>query len=138
MGSVGKMFGKVLQVVQPLLTAINPLLGAAASFVGGMLQGKNPLQALLGAATDMIPGGAGGLFKNVLGKFAGDALGGMMDGMGGNSLLDGVMKSVTGQGKITDVVGDLMKNVAGKGLTDLGLKNTQEITAANMAQTLLG
>lgn len=138
MGSVGKMFGKVLQVVQPLLTAVNPLLGAAASFVGGMLQGKNPLQALLGAATDMIPGGAGGLLKNVMGNFAGDALGGMMDGMGGNGLLDGVMKAVTGQGKITDVVGDLMKNVAGKGLTDLGLSNTQEITAQNMAQTLLG
>ncbi|MFL5347464.1 MAG: hypothetical protein ACJ8AT_21985 [Hyalangium sp.] len=137
MGKIGKIFGKVLQVVQPILTAVNPLLGAAAGFVGGMLQGKNPLQAALGAASGLIPGGAGGLMNNVLGKFAGGALGGIMDGMGGNSLLSGALNAVTGQGKVTDIVGDLIKKTAEKGLTEKGLQNVQELTAHRMAQMVL-
>lgn len=137
MGKIGKAFGKVLDVVKPFISAINPALGAAVGFVGGLLQGKNPLQAALGAVTDLIPGGAGGILKNVLGKFGGSALGGMMDGLGGNSLLSGVLNAATGKGKVTDIVGDLMKNVAGKGLTDLGLKNTQELSAQRMAQMFL-
>jgi hypothetical protein len=137
MGKIGKAFGKILEVVKPFVSAINPALGAAMGFVGGLLQGKNPLQAALGAVTDLIPGGAGGILKNVLGKFAGPALGSMFDGLGGNSLLKGALDAVTGKGKVTDILGDVMKNVAGKGLTDLGLKNIQELGASSIAQSLL-
>jgi hypothetical protein len=132
MGGIGKAFGKVLDFAKPILTAVNPLLGAAAGFASGLMQGKNPLQSLLGAATDLIPGG--GIFKNLLGSFGGS---GLLDGAGGNSLLSGALNLATGKSKITDILGDLTKSAASKGgLTDLGLKNAQELAAQRMAQMI--
>ncbi|NMO18558.1 hypothetical protein HPC49_25965 [Pyxidicoccus fallax] len=131
MGGIGKALGKVMDVVKPFVSAVNPLLGAAMGFASGLMQGKNPLQALLGAATDLIPGG--NMFGNVLGKFAGS---GLMEGMGGNSLLHGALNFATGKGDVTDVVGDLIKNTAKKKLTEQGLGNAAELAAQRMAQLM--
>jgi len=130
--SIGKAIGKVASFAAPIVSMINPLAGAAIGLAGNLAKGKNPLQSLLGAASSFIPGG--GLFKNVLGKFAGGAL---LDGAGGNSLLSGALNLATGKGKITNVLGDLFKSVAGKGLSQLGLNNAAELAAQRMAQTLL-
>ncbi|HYH97409.1 hypothetical protein [Hyalangium sp.] len=137
MGAVGKAIGKVLKVAAPILGAINPLFGAAASFAGGLLSGEKPLQALLGAAGNLIPGG--GLAKGLLGKFAGAAGGGILDGLGGNSLFSGLLGAAGGKGGVTDLVGDLVKNVAKKGaekLTTLGQNNAVELSAQRMAQLM--
>jgi hypothetical protein len=133
MGGIGKALGKVLDVVKPFVTMINPLAGMALGLASDLMQGKNPLQSLLSAATDLIPGG--GVFKNLMGAFGGS---GLLDGAGGNSLLSGALNLATGQGKITDVLGDLMKGASGAGgLSDLGMSNAAELTAQRMAQTLL-
>jgi hypothetical protein len=133
MGGFGKVFGKVLDFAKPFLTAINPLLGVAAGFASGLMQGKNPLQAALGAATDLFPGG--GVLKNVLGQFGGS---GLLDGAGGNSLLSGALNLATGKEKVTDVVKDFVKNAAEKSrLTQMGIKNAQELAAQRMAQLQL-
>jgi hypothetical protein len=133
MGGIGKALGKVMDVVKPFVSMVNPLLGAAMGFASGLMQGKNPLQSLIGAATDLIPGGMGGVMGNVLGKFGGKAL---MDGMGGNSLLSGALNLATGKGKVTDIVGDFLKSSATKAFTDQGMHNTRELTAQRMASML--
>lgn len=131
MSGAFKAIGKVLNVVKPFVSMINPALGAAIGFASGLMQGKNPLQALMGAATDLIPGS--NIFKNVLGKFGGSAL---MDGMGGNSLLHGALNLATGKSKVTDIIGDLIKGNAQKQLTQQGRENTAELSAQRMAQLL--
>lgn len=131
MGGIGKALGKVMDVVKPFVAAVNPLLGAAMSFASGLMQGKNPLQALMGAASGLIPGG--NIFGNVLGKFGGKF---MMDGMGGNSLLSGALNLATGKSKVTDVIGDLIKGTAKNALTDQGRQNATELSAQRMAQFL--
>lgn len=133
MGGIGKALGKVMDVVKPFVSMVNPLLGAAMGFASGLMQGKNPLQSLLGAAGDLIPGGMGGVLGNVLGKFGGSAL---MDGMGGNSLLSGALNLASGKGKVTDIVGDLLKSTAKKALTQQGMHNTAELAAQRMSQFL--
>ncbi len=139
MGKIGKAIGGILKVAAPILGAINPLFGAAASFAGGLLSGQKPLQALMGAASNLIPGG--GLAKGLLGSFGGAAGGGLLDGLGGNSLFSGLLNSATNKGGVTDLVGDLVKNVAKKGaekLTTLGKSNATELAAQRMAQLMLG
>ncbi|MBZ4417826.1 hypothetical protein [Myxococcus sp. RHSTA-1-4] len=131
MGGIGKALGKVMDVVKPFVSAVNPLLGAAMGFASGLMQGKNPLQALMGAATDLIPGG--NIFGNVLGKFGGSAL---MDGMGGNSLLSGALNLASGKGKVTDIIGDLLKSTKKEELTQQGRENATELSAQRMAQLL--
>jgi hypothetical protein len=134
MGAIGKTFGKILDVAKPALSAVNPMLGAAAGALGGLSQGKNPLESILGGVGDLIPGGAGGIFKNLLGAFGG---GGMMDGAGGNNLLSGLLGMVGGKGGVTDLLGGLFKGGdAGAGLSDLGLKNVQEQAAQKMGGLL--
>jgi hypothetical protein len=136
MGSLGKSFGSILDIAKPVLTAVNPMLGAAAGALGGLAQGKNPLESILGSVGDLIPGGAGGIFKNLLGAFGG---GGMMDGAGGNNLLGGLLGMVTGKGGITDLLGGLTKGAESSGgLSDLGLKNVQEQAAQKMGGLLGG
>ncbi|WP_426752966.1 hypothetical protein [Myxococcus sp. Y35] len=132
MGGLKNLVSKALNVIKPFVSMVNPLLGAAVGFATNLMQGKNPLQSLLGAATDLIPGG--GAFKNTLGKFAGNFL---MDGAGGNSLLSGALNLATGQSKVTDVIGDLMKNTAKTGLSQLGMNNAAELSAQRMSQYLL-
>jgi hypothetical protein len=143
MGSFGKTFGKILDVAKPVLSAVNPMLGAAAGAVGGMAQGKNPFESILGGLGDMIPGGAGGILKNVLGAFGGGGggggLGGLLDGAGGNNLLGGLLGMVGGKGGVTDLLGGLFKGTEGAGgLSDLGLKNVQEQAAQKMGGLLGG
>lgn len=133
MGGIGKALGKVLDVVKPFVSMVNPLLGAAMGFASGLMQGKNPLQSLIGAATDLIPGGMGGVMGNVLGKFGGKAL---MDGMGGNSLLSGALNLATGKSKVTDIVGDFLKSSATKAFTSQGMGNVAELAAQRMGQFL--
>ena len=133
MGGFGKVFGKILDIAKPFIMAVNPLLGAAVGFASGLMQGKNPLQSLIGAATDLIPGG--GVLKNVLGQFGGS---GLLDGAGGNSLLSGALNFATSKDKATDILKDLTKSAAEKGrLTQLGLKNAQELAAQRMGQLQL-
>ncbi|MCY1022068.1 hypothetical protein [Pyxidicoccus sp. MSG2] len=133
MGGIGKALGKVMDIVKPFVSMVNPLLGAAMGFASGLMQGKNPLQSLIGAATDLIPGGMGGVMGNVLGKFGGKAL---MDGMGGNSLLSGALNLATGKSKVTDIVGDFLKSSATKAFTAQGMGNTAELAAQRMSQFL--
>ena len=135
MGGLGKSLGKILDVAKPVLSAVNPMLGAAAGAVGGLAQGKNPLESILGGVGDLIPGGAGGIFKNLLSAFGG---GGMMDGAGGNNLLSGLLGMVGGKGGVTDLLGGLFKGGGAEGLTDLGLKNVQEQAAQKMGSLLGG
>ncbi len=130
-----KGLGKVLDVAKPFISMVNPAIGAAVGAASGLMQGKNPLESILGAATDLIPGGAGGVLKNVLGKFGG---GGLLEGAGGNNLLSGVLGLVTGKSKITDILGDVMKGAGAEGLTQLGLKNAQELAAQRMGQLVGG
>ncbi len=132
MGGIKKALGKVMNIVKPFVSMVNPLLGAAIGFASNLMQGKNPLQSLLGAATDLIPGG--GVFKNTLGKFAGGLL---MDGAGGNSLLSGALNLATGKSKVTDVLGDLVKSTAKTGLSKLGMNNAAELSAQRMSQFLV-
>ncbi|AEI68033.1 hypothetical protein [Corallococcus macrosporus] len=132
MSKAFKAIGKVLDVVKPFVSMVNPLLGAAMGFASGLAQGKNPIQSLLGAATDLIPGG--GAFKNTLGKFASNFL---MDGAGGNSLLSGALNLATGKSKVTDVIGDMLKNTAKTGLSQLGMNNAAELSAQRMSQFLV-
>lgn len=131
MGGVFKAIGKVMDIVKPFVTMVNPLLGAAMSFASGLMQGKNPIQSLLGAATDLIPGG--GVFKNALGAFANS---GLMDGAGGNSLLSGALNLAKGKSKVTDIVGDLFKSTKANPLTNLGLGNATELAAQRMSTFL--
>ncbi|MBN9683369.1 MULTISPECIES: hypothetical protein [unclassified Corallococcus] len=131
MGGIGKALGKVMDIVKPFVSAVNPLLGAAMGFASGLMQGKNPLQALLGAATDLIPGG--GVLKNALGTFAGS---GLMDGAGGNSLLSGALNLAKGKSKVTDIVGDLFKATKSNPLTNLGMNNATELAAQKMSTFL--
>ncbi|NPD27005.1 hypothetical protein [Corallococcus exiguus] len=131
MGGIGKALGKVMDIVKPFVSAVNPLLGAAMGFASGLMQGKNPLQALLGAATDLIPGG--GVLKNALGAFAGS---GLMDGKGGNSLLSGALNLAKGKSKVTDIVGDLFKATKSNPLTNLGMNNATELAAQKMSTFL--
>lgn len=131
MGKIGKAFGKILDVAKPFISMVNPALGAAVGFASGLMQGKNPLKAALGAVTDLIPGS--GLLKGLAGKFGGA----LLDGAGGNSLFSGLLDMATGKGKVTDLIGGLTKGLASKGgLTDLGLQNAQELSAQRMAQLL--
>ncbi|MBM7119316.1 hypothetical protein [Archangium primigenium] len=132
---LGKAIGKIASIAAPIVSMINPLAGAAVKLAGDLASGKNPLQSLMGAATSFIPGG--GIFKNLLGKFGGGALGGLLDGAGGNSLLSGALNLAKGKGGITNVLGDLFKSVAGKNLSQLGLNNAAELAAQRMAQTLV-
>ncbi|GHG84962.1 hypothetical protein [Comamonas sp. JC664] len=132
MSKAFKAIGKVLNVIKPFVSMVNPLLGAAIGFAGNLAQGKNPIQSLLGAATDLIPGG--GVLKNTLGKFAGGFL---MDGAGGNSLLSGALNLATGKGKVTDVIGDMLKSTAKTGLSQLGMNNATELSAQRMSQFLV-
>ncbi|RKG80289.1 hypothetical protein [Corallococcus terminator] len=131
MGGIGKALGKVMDIVKPFVTMVNPLLGAAMGFASGLMQGKNPIQALLGAATDLIPGG--GVFKNVLTSVANS---GIMDGAGGNSLLSGALNLASGKSKVTDVIGDLFKSNKKNPLTDIGMSNTAELAAQRMSTFL--
>ncbi|RKG53196.1 hypothetical protein D7X30_32465 [Corallococcus sp. AB011P] len=128
MGGIGKALGKVMDIVKPFVTMVNPLLGAAMGFASGLMQGKNPLQSLLGAATDLIPGG--GVLKNALGTFANS---GLMDGAGGNSLLSGALNLATGKNKVTDIIGDLFKSNKSNPLTNLGMNNAAELAAQRMS-----
>ncbi|RKG66220.1 hypothetical protein D7V80_20645 [Corallococcus sp. CA054B] len=128
MGGIGKALGKVMDIVKPFVTMVNPLLGAAMSFASGLMQGKNPLQSLLGAATDLIPGG--GVLKNALGTFANS---GLMDGAGGNSLLSGALNLAKGKSKVTDILGDLFKSNKSNPLTNLGMNNAAELAAQRMS-----
>ncbi len=134
MGGALKGLGKALDIVKPFITAINPALGAAVGFASGLMQGKNPLQAAMGAAMDLFPGA--NMLGNVLGKFGGSGLSNLMDGMGGNSLLHSALNFATGKGDVTDIVGDLIKNTAKDQLTKQGLGNAQELSAQRMAQLL--
>jgi hypothetical protein len=131
MGGIGKALGKVMDIVKPFVTMVNPLLGAAMGFASGLMQGKNPIQSLLGAATDLIPGG--GVFKNALGAFANS---GLMDGAGGNSLLSGALNLAKGKSKVTDIVGDLFKSTKANPLTNLGMSNATELAAQKMSTFL--
>jgi hypothetical protein len=134
MGGIGKALGKVMDVVKPFVSMVNPLLGAAMGFASGLMQGKNPLQSLLGAAGDLIPGGMGGALGNVLGKFGGS---GLMEGMGGNSLLSGALNLAKGKGKITDIAKDLLKATQKKEeMTEQSRQNTTELMAQRMGQLL--
>ncbi|CAM3664831.1 hypothetical protein G4177_17930 [Corallococcus sp. ZKHCc1 1396] len=128
MGGIGKALGKVMDIVKPFVTMVNPLLGAAMGFASGLMQGKNPIQSLLGAATDLIPGG--GVFKNALSTFANS---GLMDGAGGNSLLSGALNLASGKSKVTDVIGDLFKANKKNPLTELGTSNAAELAAQRMS-----
>jgi hypothetical protein len=132
MGGIGKALGKVIDVVKPFIAAVNPIAGLALGLAGDLMQGKNPLQSLLGAATDLIPGG--GVLKNALGAFGGS---GLLDGAGGNSLLSGALNLATGKGKFTDILGDFVKGAGSGGLSPLGLGNAAELTAQRFASTLL-
>ncbi|NOK20364.1 hypothetical protein [Corallococcus carmarthensis] len=131
MGGIGKALGKVMDIVKPFVTMVNPLLGAAMGFASGLMQGKNPIQSLLGAATDLIPGG--GVFKNALSTFANS---GLLDGKGGNSLLSGALNLAKGKSKVTDIVGDLFKSTKSNPLTNLGLGNATELAAQKMSTFL--
>ncbi len=134
MGGIGKALGKVMDVVKPFVSMVNPLLGAAMGFASGLMQGKNPLQSLLGAAGDLIPGGMGGALGNVLGKFGGS---GLMEGMGGSSLLNGALNLAKGKGKVTDIIGDVLKATQKKEeMTEQSRNNTTELSAFRMAQML--
>lgn len=134
MGVVKKALTKVLDVVKPFVSAVNPLLGAAMGFASGLLKGENPLKALLGAAGDLIPGGMGGAFSNILGKFGGSAL---MEGMGGNSLLSGALDLAKGKSKVTDIAKELFKATQKKeAMTEQSRHNTTELMAQRMGQLL--
>lgn len=138
MGGIGKALGKVMDIAKPIVSAINPLAGAALGFIDGLAKGQNPLQAALGGLTSMIPGGglAGGLLQN----FMGGGLGKMFESFGGNNLLQGVLGMVGGNGGngggITDLLGGIAKNFGGdglSGLSDLGKGNLIENAASAMA-----
>lgn len=131
MGLFKDVLGKALDILKPALTAINPALGLAASFVGGLLKGENPLKAALGAATDLIPGG--GVAKNLLNAFAGK---GFMEGTGGNSLVSGLLDAATGKEKVTDVVRDVAKANKKEGLSPQSEANAVELAAQRMGQLL--
>ncbi|RKH56631.1 hypothetical protein [Corallococcus llansteffanensis] len=132
MGGIGKAIGKVLDVVKPFVSMVNPLLGAAMGFASGLMQGKNPIQSLLSAATDLIPGG--GVLKNAMGMFANS---GLMDGAGGNSLLSGALNLVSGKSKVTDIIGDLFKANKKSPFGEQGMGNVAELAAQRMS-TFLG
>jgi hypothetical protein len=143
MGGLAKSFGKILDVAKPVLSAVNPMLGAAAGAIGGMAQGKNPLESILGGLGGMIPGGAGGILQNVLGAFGGGGggggLGSLFEGAGGNNLLGGLLGMVGGKGGVTDLLGGLFKGTGGAdALTDGALKNVQEQAASKMGSLLGG
>ena len=135
MGGIGKVLGKVAEIAKPFVSAINPLAGAALGFVTDLAQGKNPLQALMGAASSFIPGGAGGLLGNVLGKFGG--MSGMLDGAGGNGLIGSAMNLFGGQGGgsgITDIIGKVLGNSGSSGLSGQGQGNLMELAAQGMSK----
>jgi len=140
MGGIGKVFkglggGGIFGKVLGGFAKLNPLAGAAISFVGGMLKGQKPMEALFGAAKKLIPGGdIGGLFKNVLGKFGGGKL---MEGLGGNSFLNAAFNLATGKGKVTDILKDLFKATEKKeAMTDQSRHNVTELTAKRMSQLM--
>lgn len=123
-----------LKVIKPLVSMVNPLLGAAVGFASNLMQGKNPLQSLLGAAGDLIPGGLGGAFGSALSKFGGSSL---MEGMGGNSLLSGALNLAKGKSKVTDIAKDLLKATQKKEeMTEQSRQNTLELMAQRMGQLL--
>ncbi|QSQ14811.1 hypothetical protein [Myxococcus landrumensis] len=124
------LLSKILNVGKQVLSAVNPIAGAALGFVEKLAKGENPLKAALSSVTDLIPGG--GALKNILGKFAGK---GMMDGAGGNSLLDAGMKMATGQGKVTDLLGDLFK-ANKQGFSAQGMGNVAELAAQQMSKLI--
>lgn len=136
LGGIGKAIGGVLKVAAPFLGAINPLFGAAARFAGGMLTGEKPLQALMGAASSLIPGG--GLAGGLLGKFGGAAGGKLLDGLGGNGLLSGLLGQAGGKGGITDIFSSMFKSIGGGGLSQLGQHNAVEQGAFSMAKAFFG
>ena len=133
MGGALKIVGKIADIAKPFVSMINPLAGAALGFASDLAKGKNPLQSLMGAVSSFIPGGPGGILNNVLGKFGGAA--GLMDGMGGNSLLSGALNLATGKSSITDILSKLRKSVTGcGGLTPQGNHHAGELVAHSMAQ----
>jgi hypothetical protein len=145
MGGLAKSFGKILDVAKPVLSAVNPMLGAAAGAVGGLAQGKNPFESILGGLGNIIPGGAGGILQNVLGALGGGGggggggLAGLFGGAGGNNLLSGLLGMVGGKGGVTDLLGGLFKgSESAGGLTDVALKNVQEQAAQKMGSLLGG
>lgn len=121
MGNIGSAFGKIMDIAKPVLGAVT---GGAA---GG---GSNPLSGILGKVADMIPGGAGGILKNVMSMFGG---GGGMEGAGGNNLLGGLLGMITGggggKGGITDLLGSLFK---GGEQSEQGKSNVVEQAAKSM------
>ncbi|MFP2931146.1 hypothetical protein ACLESO_39320 [Pyxidicoccus sp. 3LG] len=135
MGGFAKALSKGLDLIKPLVTAANPLLGAAMGFAKGLMEGKNPLESALGAVTDLIPGSS--VFKSTLEKFAGPFL---MNGEGGNSLLSGALNMFGGKGGgVTDIVGELMKGMDKKQeqLDQQGQQNLIELAAQRMSRLQL-
>lgn len=137
MGGAFKAIGKIAGAIAPIVSMINPAIGAALSFASNLAQGKNPLQSLLGAATSFIPGGggAGGLLGNVLGKFGG--MSSMLEGMGGNGLLGSAMNLFGGQGGgsgITDIIGQAMNAFGGSGPSSQSSGNLIELAAQGMSK----
>lgn len=130
MGLFKNIVGKALDILKPALTAINPALGIAAGFVSGLMKGENPLKAGLSAAMDLIPGAS--VAKNLFNNFPGKSL---LEGMGGNSLVSGLLDQASKPGQITDIAQDLLKANKEKGLSDQSLRNAQELFAKRMAET---
>jgi hypothetical protein len=134
MGGALKAIGKIASAVAPIVSMINPMIGAALKFGGDLAQGKNPLQALMGAASSFIPGGggAGGLLGNVLGKFGG--MSNLMESFGGNGLIGSAMNLFGGQGGgsgITDILG---KVLGGGSQSSQGMGNLAELAAQGMGK----
>jgi hypothetical protein len=129
MGSgIGGAFSKIMDIAKPVLGAVT---GG-----GGGEGGGNPLSGILGKVGDLIPGGAGGILKNIMGMFGG---GGGMEGAGGNNLLSGLLGMITGggggKGGITDLLGSLFK---GGEQSDQGKANVVEQAAKSMGSIFSG
>ncbi|MCP3064472.1 hypothetical protein LXT21_37435 [Myxococcus sp. K38C18041901] len=130
MGLFKNVLGKALDILKPALTAINPALGIAAGFVSGLMKGENPLQAGLGAAMDLFPGAS--VAKNLLNKFPGSNF---LEGMGGNSLVSGLLDKLKGKNQVTDLLSDVVKANEKQGLSEQSLRNAAELFAKRMAET---
>jgi hypothetical protein len=137
MGLFKDIVGGALKIAQPLLTAVNPLAGAALGFAKDLMEGKNPLEAALGAIGGAIPGGIGGAIGNAFAKFGGKDL---LESFAGNGLVGSAMNLLGGnKGGVTDLVGDVLKATQKKEeMTEQSRENLVELAAKKMGELAFG